>query len=311
MLDFPKPVIVISRCLGFSACRWDGTMIENEMTRRLCGWAECRPVCAEVEIGLGIPRAPIHLVADGDTVRLIQPDTGHDYAEEMRSFCATFISSLDPVDGFILKSKSPTCGTRDVKVFQDSGRSTVTTHGSGFLGTAVLSRFPQLPVEDETRLADARLREHFLTRVFCQARLRQVMARGTMRELVRFHSDQKLLLMAYNQTALQRMNRIVANPDKHRTSEVLLEYASRYYGALARPPRSTSAINVMMMILDYFSDKLSGADKASFLESLARYRSGEIPLSSCIQILQSWVMVYKQTGLQRQSFIYPYPAALI
>ncbi len=310
MPEFPKPVVVVSQCLGFSACRWDGTSVVSEAVSRLCQWVECKPICAEVEIGLGTPRAPVRIIANGSQVALVQPETGIDYTADMRAFCDSCLAELGPVDGFILKSKSPSCGLRDTKIYQERGKSVLTAKGAGFLGSAVLSRYANVPIEDETRLEDIRLREHFYTRLFCQAHFRQVLAKGTMRELVHFHSEQKLLLMAYNQAALKRMNRIIANPDKRKTAEVMAEYASNYYAALAHPPRTTSVINVLMAALEYLSDKLSASEKAHFLEVLAQYRAGIMPLSECIKVLQTWATTFKQAGLQRQQFLHPFPAAL-
>jgi uncharacterized protein YbgA (DUF1722 family)/uncharacterized protein YbbK (DUF523 family) len=309
--EYPRPVIVVSKCLGFTACRWNGDTIHDENIARLEPLVDFLPVCAEVEIGLGIPRSPLRVVTHSEELSLFQPDTGCDFTSEMLQFCSTFLGKLDTVDGFILKSRSPTCGIRDVKIYADSGKAAVTTKGSGFLGTAVLSSYGNLPIEDEARLSNARLREHFYTRLYARARFRQVHAKGTMRDLVRYQSEQKLLLMAYNQSESSRMGRIVANPEKKKTVEVYTEYASHLAKALAHPPRLTSNINVLMHILGYFSEKLTSTEKAFFLETLEQYRAASVPLSVCIGLVKSWIVRFKQPYLQRQSFLNPYPIELV
>jgi uncharacterized protein YbgA (DUF1722 family)/uncharacterized protein YbbK (DUF523 family) len=311
MIEFPRPVVVVSKCLGFDACRWNGVTIADENITRLTRQVDFLPVCAEVEIGLGVPRAPLRVVTHSEGPRLYQPDSERDCTAEMQNFCSKFIAGLVEVDGFILKSRSPTCGTRDVKVYADKDTTPITSKGSGFLGTAVLEHYKYLPVEDEARLTTARLREHFYTRLYARARFRQVKAKGTMRELVRYQSEQKLLLMAYNRSELQRMGRVVANLQKKKTAEVFSEYEEHLANALAHPPRITSNINVLMHALGYFSEKLTSSEKAFFLETLEQYRSGFIPLSVCITLIQSWIVRFKQPYLQRQSFFTPYPTDLV
>ena len=61
-----------------------------------------------------------------------------------------------------------------VKVYRDSGMPV--KDGRGIFAGALLDRFPDLPVEEEGRLHDPRLRENFLERVFAYRRLRTLFA---------------------------------------------------------------------------------------------------------------------------------------
>ena len=54
-MKFLKPKIVISKCLEFDACRYDGKLINNKYIRRLRQFVEIETVCPEIEIGLGVP----------------------------------------------------------------------------------------------------------------------------------------------------------------------------------------------------------------------------------------------------------------
>ncbi|MHB9034533.1 MAG: YbgA family protein [Anaerolineae bacterium] len=311
MLEFVKPVVVVSQCLGFAACRWDESSVQSETVSRLKDYVEYRTVCPELAIGMGVPRPPIKIVSSADRLSLCQPETGCDLTEPMSDFCQTHLEQLGPVDGFILKARSPSCGTRDVQIFSENGSKTLTSKGSGFYGRVVMARYATLPVEDEIRLENDRIREHFYTRLFTQSRFRLAVSKSSMRELVRFHTEQKLLLMAYNQTAFKRLGHIIANPEKHRVSDVLIHYASQLYPALAHPPRQTSVINTLMHTQEEFSVKLSAAEKAHFLETLNNYRAGSAPLSMCLRLVQDWARRFRHTSLQRQSFVHPFPAALV
>jgi uncharacterized protein YbbK (DUF523 family) len=233
--NFPKPVVVVSKCLGFEHCRYDGEMIDAPFVEKLKAHVLFCPVCPEGEIGLGVPRKPIRIVRVDDANTLYQPATGKDLTDPMRSFLATFLASLTDVDGFLLKSRSPTCGVNDVKIYAGFEASYRTSRGSGFLGGEVLEKFSGLPVEDEGRIRNFTIREHFLTRIFTFARFRQVKNSGSMRNLVNFHSIQKLLLMGCNQAQMRILGKIVANYENEDFETIVTCYDEHLKQALATP----------------------------------------------------------------------------
>jgi uncharacterized protein YbbK (DUF523 family) len=160
-----RPIVVISRCIDFDSCRYNGAVIKASLRERLEPLVELRPICPELEIGLGVPRDPVNLVPGDGGVRMVQPSSGRDLTEAMRSFSDHFLDSLDAVDGFILKSRSPSCGVRDARI-EGEGR------GAGLFAARVLERFPGVPVADEARLADEAERRAFLDEVFAHAEAR-------------------------------------------------------------------------------------------------------------------------------------------
>ena len=311
MTDFARPAIVISKCLGFAACRWNGVSLPDEFVNRLQPYVDFTPVCAEVEIGLGVPRDPIRIVSQDGALTLVQPATGKDFTGAMRRFCEGYLSSVGAVDGFVLKSRSPSCGIKDVKVYPGTGKVAADSKTAGFFGGAVLRLFPDLPVEDEGRLTNFKIREHFLTRIFALARLRVVIASGAMRELVAFQAAQKLTLMAYNQTEMRILGRIVANHEKRRFADVAADYETHFRRALAKPARVSSNINVLMHALGYFSDELNAREKAYFLDSLEKYRSERIPVSAITSVLRAWIARFESDYLMGQTFFDPYPEELV
>lgn len=306
-----RPVVVMSKCLGFERCRWNGEVIHDDLVERLKPHIECITVCPEMEIGLGVPRDPIHIESVRGELRLVQPATGRDVTADMRSFCDSFLSSLAGVDGFLLKFRSPSCGTGDVKVYAEGGKSGSMAKGPGFFGGAVIERFPRLPVESEGRLKSFRIREHYLTRLFAMARLRAAEAEGSLRALVGFHSRHKFLLMAYNQAELKELGRIVANPDKKAAKDLFPLYGEHFARALSRTPRYTSNINVLMHALGYFTKQLTPREKAYFLEELERYREGHVPLSAVTSVVNAWIARFEESYLEQQWFFRPYPEELV
>lgn len=306
---FATPNVVISKCLEFDACRYNGHLISDDFVKALQKHVNFIPVCPEVEIGLGIPRDPIRIVANNGNVELRQLETGQDLTEKMKSFSQSYLTSLTDVDGFILKSRSPSCGPRDVKVYSE--KSMPKGKRPGFFAQEVLDKYPQLAIEDEGRLRNFNIREHFLTKLFTLVSFREAKEKSSISSLVDFHSDNKLLLMSYNQTALRALGKIVANHAKKDVMLVFKEYEHLHFHALSRAPKYTSNINVLMHALGYFSKRLSKSEKAFFLDALEKYRSKRIPLSACLGVLKSWIIRFGEDYLERQTYFEPYPEDLV
>jgi len=83
---------VVSKCLQFAACRYNGQMLNDPVVALLKEHVEFLPVCAECEIGLGVPREPIRIVQQGNELRLLQPATGHDATAAMLACIARDMS---------------------------------------------------------------------------------------------------------------------------------------------------------------------------------------------------------------------------
>ncbi|MFL6278871.1 MAG: DUF523 domain-containing protein [Vicinamibacterales bacterium] len=166
--------------LGISACllghevRFDGGHKRDHfLTDELGKHVAWVPVCPEVEVGMGTPREPLQLVRVGETTRMITTNTGIDHTDRMNAWARTRVELLvrEDLDGYVLKSKSPSCGVWNVEVARTDGPSAL--DGRGLFASALLERFPLLPVEDERRLADPAVRENFIERVLAYRRLKE------------------------------------------------------------------------------------------------------------------------------------------
>lgn len=311
--SFPRPKLVVSKCLGFDHCRWNAQIISNDFVKLLQNYVEFTPVCPEVEIGLGVPRDPIRVVYDlgAGTLRLIQPAKGRDLTDEMRGFCDAFLSSLKGVDGFILKGSSPSCGLKNVKIYAGMGSPYVKEKGRGFFGGAVYERFSKLAVEDEERLANPLIREHFLTKLFALAGFRHAEEGGKTADLVKFHSENKFLLMAYSQAGAMELGRIVAKQKATGIADAFKLYRTGIEDVLLRPPRRGRVVNVLSHMLGYFSDRLTKEERAFFAESVENYRRGLVPLLVCLNLVRSYAIRFGVDYLLSQSFLEPYPLELM
>ncbi len=302
---------MLSRCLELEPCRYNGERIPFDLVRHLEPWVKFRPVCPEVEVGLGVPRDTIRLVASGKRTLLVQPATGRDVTEDMETFADRFLSVADGVDGFILKSRSPSCGPGGVKVYKDAQSRFAGRSEPGLFAGAVLARFGGLAVEDEGRLRNRRIREHFLTKLFALARLREIGGGGRTGDLVRFQSMYKFVLLAYGEKHLRSLGRIVANADRRPFTEVFARYRAGFMAALGGMPRARTFINVFQHIAGFFSDGLTAGEKAHFGSLVTRFRSGRAPASSVTSLLESWAVRFEADYILDQALFAPFPEALV
>jgi uncharacterized protein YbgA (DUF1722 family) len=187
----------------------------------------------------------------------------------------------------------------------------VAGNASGFFGGPVSERFSHLAVENEGRLNSFTLREHFYTRLFALARFRSARHAGGAAELVRYHTENKFILLMYNQKAMREMGRAVANLEKRPVHEAYRLYEGLLHHALSKVPRFASAVNVLMHAQGYFAKGLSAREKAYFLDTLEQFRAGRVPLSVCSAIVKSWIARFGEKYLDAQTFFNPYPESLI
>jgi len=310
-MDRIVPRVVFSRCLGFEACRYNGQTVRDDTVESLVPFVEPITVCPEMAIGLGVPREPIRLIEEKGEHVLFQPTTGRDVTAQMASFADRFLDELTNVDGFILKYRSPSCGLSQVRVYNSRAPRAGHRKGMGAFGGRVMERFSDLAVEDEGRLQNFDIRQHFLTKLFTLARFREATARRGMKDLVAFHARHKFLLMAYNQTAMRELGRVVANAKRLPFDEVVRTYRTGLLAALARAPRRASAINVMLHGFGYVSDNLSPSEKSFFLDALERYRARQIPLSVPASLVRSWSIRFGVEYLLDQIYFEPFPQELV
>jgi uncharacterized protein YbbK (DUF523 family)/uncharacterized protein YbgA (DUF1722 family) len=328
MSDFPRPVVIVSKCLGFAPCRYNGQASPNRIVERLGAYVEYRTVCPEVEMGLGVPRDPVRVVEHAGKRLLYQPAAERDVTEEMERFAEGFLGSAGAVDGFILKSRSPSCGPWNVKVYNGLGKSATSRRGRGLFGAAVTERFPGKPVEDESRLGDFSVREHFLTRLFALARFRAVAERpsgvgagserarpegtaGLIGALVDYHTRQKYLLMAYSQAKLKLLGNLVAGGGGEKARELLAHYETHLEAAFAKPPRSGQIINVLLHAYGGMSSALAPEERRFFLNSLEEYRDERVPLGVLLHLLKAWAVRLGNEYLLGQTLLRPYPLELV
>ena len=305
----------ISACLLGDEVRFDGGHKRDPFLIDTVGpFVDWVKVCPEVESGMGTPRESIRLVDDG-RLRLVTVRTGVDHTAMMTAWTSRRVRALGAEDlcGFVVKKDSPSCGMVRVKVYGPPGSTgPAGRQGRGMFTGALMDAYPHLPVEEEGRLSDPRLRENFIERVFAYRRVRDLFApRWTVGDLVAFHTRQKLVLMAHSPQAYQQMGRLVAQA-KGMDREVLRErYLSEFMTALKVMATPRRHANVLQHMVGYFTEQLDAASRAELLQTITDYRLGLLPLIAPVTLVRHFVRLYNVHYLAGQVYLEPHPRELM
>jgi uncharacterized protein YbgA (DUF1722 family)/uncharacterized protein YbbK (DUF523 family) len=305
----------ISACLLGHAVRHDGGHKRDPFLTELLGpFVEWVPVCPEVELGMGVPRPSIRLERGQSSLRLVDPRTGDDHAGPMRAFAAERVAHLETLElsGYVLKKDSPSCGMERVRVWSRIPDRPPDRDGRGLFAAVLMQRLPLLPVEEEGRLHDARLRENFVERVFAYRRLRALFAPGWRGgDLVRFHTAHKLALLAHEPHAYQALGRLVARAKTLPRTELPARYGAGFMAALAKVATPARHANVLQHVLGYFRRRLDAAARAELAALIEDYRRGLVPLVVPITLIRHHVRALGVPYLSDQVYLDPHPRELM
>lgn len=302
----------ISACLLGEPVRFDGGhKLDRFLVHTLGKYVDYVPVCPEVEIGLPTPREALRLVGEPETPRLVFSRSGEDITERMISWAKNRVRELEKEElcGFIFKGRSPSSGMARVKLYDHNG--VPNKQGVGIFAREFMDHFPLLPVEEEGRLHDPRLRENFIENIFVFKRWREMQREGRTRgKLVDFHTRHKLLILAHSPEVYRQMGRLVAGTGDLPEEELF----SRYLSLLMRGMRLQSTvkknINVLQHLMGYFKTHLSASEKQELLQIIEQYRSGFVPLIVPVTLINHYVRKYEQPYLAEQYYLNPHPLEL-
>jgi uncharacterized protein YbgA (DUF1722 family)/uncharacterized protein YbbK (DUF523 family) len=305
--------IGISSCLVGEKVRYDGGhRCDRYVTDTLGQYFTWLNICPEVEYGLPVPREAMHLAGNPLSPRIVTIRTGIDHTEGMQQWTENRLRELEHEDlcGFIFKSKSPSSGMAGVKIYSPDG--IMVGKGAGIFGGAFIEHFPHIPVIDEGRLHDPFLRENFIERVFVYHRWREVTKkRMTHKDLIRFHTDHKLLIMSHSGKQLSALGRLVADSKRYQTRELFSQYIDLLMEGLRLIATVNKNTNVLLHIIGYFKKHISSDDKQELLEVIGNYHNGYVPLIVPIVLINHYVRKFNDPYLRNQYYLNPHPLELM
>ena len=309
-----KPIKVgLSACLAGDEVRFNGGHAHQRyLTKTLGQFFDYVTTCPEIEAGMTVPRPAVRLVAAGSKIRVVDPKNGVDWTAAMEDHAIKRAGMVDAegLSGFILKSKSPSCGVARVKVYDHN--DVPSPRGRGVFAEELLRRYPRLPIEEEGRLNDPPLRENFIERVFAYHRLQQVFAGDwTVGSIVEFHTSEKLLLRVHNEAAYRNLGRLVADARSRPRPAFAAEYQQAFMEAMAHKSTVGRHANVLEHMLGYLRNTDDDHARTEARQAIEDYRNGLIPLIVPITLFGYLARRYNIEYLLQQSYLRPHPKELM
>lgn len=307
-----KIPVGISACLLGDKVRYNAGHSQSRLCMGpLADYFEYHRFCPEVTAGFGIPRPTLRLTGDPQHPDLVYSDRQQiNVRQQLEDACAPWLEQLHTLDGYILMKNSPSCGMERVKVYRDNGYPNEQS-GRGVFADALLRRYPHLPVEEDGRLNDTRLRDSFILRVFAHHRFRHAVdARLSYKALLDFHSEYKYLLMAHCQAEYRGLGRLLAESAREPLPQVRDEYFGRFMQALKKPGNRGAHCNVLLHLLGYIKRAVDQPVRADIVQVIEQYRRGEVNLATPLTLLYHYLRRYGSDYVKAQRYLEPYPQAL-
>ena len=306
-----KIPVGISGCLTGEEIRYNGGhKYDAYINRTLTDYFKLVSFCPEVGAGLGVPRPPIRLVKVAELVRAVHvDDPAIDVTDQLHSYSKSQGNRIEPLCGFILKKGSPSCGMERVKLYNEKGIPD--QQATGIFASYLRQKFPNLPLEEEGRLGDARLRENFIQRVFVYWHWRELLKEGlTVVGLTGFHARLKLTLMSHQQNRARELGVLAASARDGNVNEVAEEYIGKVMQLLGKPASVSNHVNVLQHIQGYLKRELDKDDKAELVDVIRQYQQGDVPLIVPITLLKHHFRKTPDQYIENAWYMNPYPQQL-
>ena len=269
--------IIVSACLLGLRVRYDGKSKPASYVRDVLGSRfRLIGVCPETEAGLAVPREAMRLEADRGRILMRGTLSRRDVTGLMHAWLARRLpelAELEP-DGFLLKSKSPSCGLAPVAV-RDAE-----TPGAGLLAGCVAAGFPELAVADETIADDPFLRQRFLDKLLVMHRWRKLLREHASGEaMLAFHRELRLLVMSHAPGRAGELEKLARRGDWGL-------YERRLAVVLDALPGATKHGNVLRHLRSALNRALAPADAAELDRAVQEMERGRLDRKACLMLFK-------------------------
>jgi len=196
-----------------------------------------------------------------------------------------------------------------VKVYDEKG--VPVKKGAGIFARSFMEHFPLVPVEEDGRLHDPKLRENFIERIFVYKRWRELLSKPKKTgNLVTFHTKHKLLVLSHSQKHYRLMGQLVARAKELAPRVLHEEYQHLLMEALGLKTTTKKNANVLQHMMGYFKRDLTKDEKQELLEIIGLYHNGYVPLIVPVTLINHYVRKYNQPYLKNQYYLNPHPVEL-
>lgn len=319
----------VSSCLQGNAVRFNGGIAKTPNRLKEMGEDfELHSFCPEVSAGMGIPREPVRLVNFNKNkaqpnLKLVGSDAKLDNGDTLDSKWTQPVleASQSIVDiiveqryrGFIVKSKSPTCGLNSAKQYTPGGFVEGKTHG---LFAAKLQEQVLIPVIEAEMLNSAIMADKFIRLVHLANDFfvldEAPEERGnkySIRPLIELFADHKLSVMASSPKHYRLAGRLLGTAKKCQSQEEYQALKDQLYvilfDGLNRLSQRGRQTNALMHVMGYFKPHLQAKEKQEMVAIIHRYNAGQLPLSVPLTLLRHHLLRFPDNYLKRQTYLFP------
>jgi uncharacterized protein YbbK (DUF523 family)/uncharacterized protein YbgA (DUF1722 family) len=293
--------LAVSACLVGQQVRYDGTDKQHRfVTEQLGRQVELIPVCPEVEIGMGVPRPPIHVVErDGELHAIGVANASLDVTRKLNRFGHSMAQQLADIDGYIFKARSPSCGVSSTPVRHRGGWK----KGAGLFAARIMHHLPLLPVVEETALDTPQGQLNFIQRVEAYVRWRCFVAqRPTLAQLLEFHHSERLALMAHGADGLRRMERWLELLGGRLKNSDLQAYGEQYAQQFRHLATRSRQLIVLRHIATRCRSSLEKRQRLELKQLIEFYARGDVTREQLLTVLRRLIA---GTPLAGQSYLEP------
>lgn len=304
--------IGISACILGERVRYNNCSEKDPyITEVLAKYVEFIPICPEMACGLGVPREEMRQVDCNGEIRLIASESGEDWSDRMIMWSDKIFPGLDEegLNGFILRSKSPSCALRKARIYMTNGRPN--RFGAGFFAERLSQAFPLLPLESNDRLYNPLIRENFIRRVFILKRWKDLLAKGMeIGNLVDFHDRHKMIVRAHDIRGYRQLGKLLGESTIFNTDEIFGAYGNMLFRSLALKATPRKNAEVLKYAAGFFKKDLDVDDNRELMSKIYGYKNGKLPLTMPVTLINFFARKYDKPYLQQQYFFNPDEAEL-
>jgi uncharacterized protein YbgA (DUF1722 family)/uncharacterized protein YbbK (DUF523 family) len=307
----PDIKIGVSSCLLGENVRFDAGHKKNAfITGMLNDYFNFVPFCPEMHIGLGVPRETIRLSLVDDQVRCIGTKSSSlDVTDKLTVAAEEQSHWHQELSGYILKKDSPSCGMERVKVYRKNAADRI---GVGIYAKKLMENFPHLPVEEEGRLLDAKLRENFIQRVYIYVRWQQMTSQNfALKDIQKFHAQHKYILMSHDQKQAKELGSLLAQSSDQPVSQLAETYLEKMMITLKKIATRENHMNTLQHIQGYLKKDIDKDDKAELVGTFTDYKNGLLPLIVPITLLRHHFRKHPNEYITQSYYMSPYPGELM
>ena len=308
-----KILVATSSCLLGNNVRFNGANSHKKLiTETLGSVFNLLPICPELAAGFGVPRPPIRLqqLLDNKNHQVISHDHQKNVTTALEKASLSIIDKLPVINGFILKKGSPSCGAGSVKLYNER-QGIISYKEDGVFVAQVKKKLPLLPIEDEGRLNDAYLKEHFIKRVFLTYEAnRNIFQANNISDLMAFHARHKILLRLHHPDNQKILGRMLSEVTEATFKQIKQEYYSLFLASFLKVAKRGNHFTILQRVLREINKLISKVERADLQKKIELFRAEKLPLAVPVEIIKHYLIRYNIEYLKQQSYLNLYPENL-